>query len=72
MLIGAAAVMSAIAFAAFGSVDWAAAAPLSAGMFAGSTLGPPIIRKVPTAILRWLIALLGIALAIQLWLNHGS
>lgn len=72
MLIGAASVMSAVAFAVFGSVDWAAAAPLSAGMLAGSTLGPRITRRVPTAVLRWLIALFGIALAIQLWLHPGS
>jgi hypothetical protein len=72
MLIGAAALMSAIAFAAFGPVDWAAVAPLSVGMFVGSTLGPRVTRRVPTAVLRWLIALLGIALAIQLWLSPGS
>jgi uncharacterized membrane protein YfcA len=72
MILGAASVMSAIAFAAFGPVDWIAAAPLSVGMFAGSTLGPRVTRRVPTVILRWLIALLGVALAIELWLNPGS
>jgi uncharacterized membrane protein YfcA len=69
MLIGAASVMSAIAVAAFGPVDWAAVAPLSVGMFVGSMLGPRVTRHLPTVVLRWLIALLGIALAIQLWLN---
>jgi uncharacterized protein (TIGR03083 family) len=63
---------SAIAFAAFGSVDWAAVAPLSAGMFAGSMLGPRVTRWMPAAVLRWLIALLGLALAIQLWLHPGA
>ena len=72
MLIGAAAAISAIAFAAFGSVDWAAVAPLSMGMLAGSTLGPRVARRVPAAVLRWVIALLGIALAIQLWSGPGS
>ncbi len=71
MLVGAVVVMSAIAFAAFGFVDWAAVAPLSAGMFAGSMLGPRVARRMPAGILRWLIALLGIALAIQLWLHPG-
>ncbi len=71
MLVGAVVVMSAIAFAVFGFVDWAAVAPLSAGMFAGSMLGPRVARRMPAGILRWLIALLGIALAIQLWLNPG-
>jgi uncharacterized membrane protein YfcA len=72
MLIGAGAVVSAIAFAAFGPVDWAAAVPLSAGMFAGSTLGPRVTRWLPATVLRWLIALLGLALAIQLWASPGS
>jgi uncharacterized protein len=72
MLVGAAAVISAIAFAVFGPVDWSAVAPLGAGMFAGSTLGPRVTRRMPTAVLRWLIVLLGIALAIQLWLDPGS
>jgi uncharacterized membrane protein YfcA len=65
-------VTAAIACATFGSVDWAAAAPLSAGMFAGSTLGPQVTRRVPASVARWLAAIAGIALAIQLWLNPGS
>ena len=72
MLIGAAAVVSAAAFAVFGPVDWAAAAPLGAGMFIGSMLGPRVTRRLPAAVLRWLIALLGITLAIQLWVSSGS
>ncbi|HEY2549986.1 MAG TPA: sulfite exporter TauE/SafE family protein [Streptosporangiaceae bacterium] len=69
MLIGAATVVSAAAFVIFGSVDWSAAAPLAVGMFLGSTLGPRIARRLPEAVLRWLIAILGAALAIQLWLK---
>ncbi len=72
MLIGAGTIVPAIAFAAFGPVDWAAAAPLSAGMFAGSMLGPRVTRRLPTTVLHWLIALLGIALAIQLWVSASS
>jgi uncharacterized protein len=72
MLVGAGVVMSVITFAAFGSVDWTAVAPLSVGMFVGSMLGPRVIRRMPAAVMRWLIALLGISLAIQLWLNPGS
>jgi uncharacterized protein len=71
MLVGATVILAAAAFAAFGSVNWAAVAPLGAGMFAGSTLGPRVTRWMPAAVLRWLIALLGIALAIQLWLHPG-
>lgn len=72
MLIGAATLTSALAFAIFGSVDWAAVAPLAAGMFAGSTVGPRIARRVPANVLRPTVALIGIGLAIQLWLSHGS
>lgn len=72
MFIGAASVVSAIAFASFGPVDWLAVAPLGAGMFAGSILGPRVTRRLPAGLLRWLVALLGIALAIQLWLSPAS
>jgi uncharacterized protein len=72
MFIGAASVVSAIAFASFGPVDWLAVAPLGAGMFAGSTLGPRVTRRLATGLLRWLVALLGVALAIQLWLSLPS
>lgn len=71
MLVGATVILAAAAFAVAGSVNWAAVAPLGAGMFAGSTLGPRVTRWMPAAVLRWLIALLGIALAIQLWLHPG-
>jgi uncharacterized protein len=72
MVVGAATVASAVAFAVFGDVDWAAAAPLGAGMFIGSTLGPRVTRRLPAAVLRWLIAAAGLALAIQLWVSGGS
>jgi hypothetical protein len=72
MFIGAASVASAIAFASFGPVDWLAAAPLGAGMFAGSTLGPRVTRRLPAGLLRWLVALLEVALAIQLWLSPAT
>jgi uncharacterized membrane protein YfcA len=71
MLIGAAAVVSAAAFALLGPVNWAAVAPLAVGMLIGSTLGPRVARRLPTAVLRWSIALLGLALAVQLWVKPG-
>jgi uncharacterized protein len=69
MLIGAASVMSALAFIIFGSVDWRAVLPLSAGMLAGSMIGPRVARRLPAGILRWLVALLGLGLAVKLWLS---
>ncbi|GHF06646.1 UPF0721 transmembrane protein [Amycolatopsis deserti] len=72
MLIGAPALISAASFAAFGPVDWMAAAPLGLGMFVGSTLGPRIARRLPAASLRRMVAVIGIALAIHLWITaHG-
>jgi len=67
MLVGAATVVSAATFVVFGHVDWAAAAPLAAGLFIGSVLGPLVARRVPGNALRWLVALTGFGLAIRLW-----
>lgn len=69
MLLGAASVVSASIFALSGSVDWSAAAPLAVGMLGGSRVGPLVARRLPAGVLRWLIALLGIVLAIDLWLH---
>jgi len=69
MLVGAASVASAVLFITFGPVDWSAVAPLAVGMFAGSTVGPLVARRLPASVLRWLVALTGIGLAIQLWLS---
>jgi uncharacterized membrane protein YfcA len=72
MLIGAAAVASAMIFVLFGSVNWSAAAPLALGMLAGSRVGPLVARRLPANLLRHLIVLLGMALAIYLWLHPTS
>jgi uncharacterized protein len=68
MVVGAATITSAILFAVFARVDWAAVAPLAAGTFAGSLIGPRLARRLPPALLRWLVALTGLALAIRLWI----
>jgi hypothetical protein len=72
MLIGAAAVVSAVIFVLFGSVNWSAAAPLALGMLAGSRVGPLVARRLPANLLRRLIVLLGMVLAVYLWLHPGS
>ena len=72
MLIGGAALISAAAFAAFGPVDWTAVAPLGLGMFVGSTLGPRIARRLPANLLRWLVVLIGLGLALQLWIKPSG
>jgi uncharacterized membrane protein YfcA len=72
MLIGAGTAASAVLLALFGSVDWSAAVPLAVGMLAGSRVGPPVTRRIPAGLLRWLISLLGMGLAIYLWLHERS
>ncbi|MHB1594113.1 MAG: sulfite exporter TauE/SafE family protein [Streptosporangiaceae bacterium] len=68
MLIGGTAVTSALVFAAFAPVDWAVVVPLGLGMFAGSVIGPRAARRIPAAALRWMVAFLGIGLAVKLWI----
>jgi uncharacterized protein len=69
MLVGVATLASAAAFVLFAHIDWSAAAPLAAGMFAGSTLGPGLARRLPENVLRRLVVLVGIALAVVLWFD---
>ena len=67
MLLGPASVVAAITFILLGPVDWAAVAPLAAGMLAGSVAGPQVTRRMPPALLRWLVALTGLGVAVRLW-----
>jgi uncharacterized protein len=71
MLLGPASVVSAVIFALFAHVDWTAVIPLATGMLAGSTIGPWIARRMPGNLLRWLVALIGLGLAVRLWLAPG-
>ncbi|MEV5706320.1 sulfite exporter TauE/SafE family protein [Actinoallomurus sp. NPDC052274] len=72
MLIGAGALTSAAIFATAGTVDWPAVVPIGAGMFVGSVIGPRITRRLPAGVLRWLVALIGIVLAVQLWIDPNG
>lgn len=69
MLIGAASVMSALAFVILSPVDWRAVVPLSVGMLAGAMIGPRLARRLPAGLLRWLAVLLGLGLAVRLWMT---
>ena len=72
MVVGAATITSAVIFAVLTRVDWAAVAPLAIGLFVGSLAGPWVARRMPPAILRWLVALTGLALAVHLWLTPAG
>jgi uncharacterized protein len=69
MLIGASCVMSALVYIIISPVDWRAVVPLGIGMLAGSMIGPLLARRIPARVLRWLAALLGVALAVRLWIE---
>ena len=69
MVVGAATITSAVLFAALTRVDWAAVAPLALGLFAGSLVGPWVARRLPPGVLRWLVAVCGLALAVRLWFS---
>jgi uncharacterized membrane protein YfcA len=68
-LVGAATVASAAIFVVFADVEWASVVPLAAGMLLGSTLGPRLARRVPARILRSVVALIGLGLAVSLWVQ---
>jgi uncharacterized protein len=72
MLLGGATVTSAAIFALSGSVDWAAAGCLALGLLIGSNLGPRVVRRLPANVLRIAVAMLGLALALQLAVHAGA
>lgn len=72
MLIGAGVMASAAILVLDGSVDWRAVLPLSLGMLGGSRVGPLVARRLPANLMRWLIALFGMALAVYLWLHPSA
>jgi hypothetical protein len=72
MLVGASAVPAAILIAIFAPVHWPDAGALAAGILVGSRLGPVVARTVPSDVLRWMVALLGVGLAVWLWVEPGG
>lgn len=71
MLVGAAGIASAAVLAVAGPVQWGAVVPLGAGIFVGGTIGPHVARRLPGGLLRWLVALVGVGLAVKLWVSPG-
>jgi hypothetical protein len=72
MLVGAATVPAGILIAIFAPVHWPAAAALAAGVLVGSRLGPGVARRIPGELLRWSVAILGLGLAVWLWVRPGA
>ncbi|WP_375480225.1 sulfite exporter TauE/SafE family protein [uncultured Jatrophihabitans sp.] len=71
MLVGAGALASAVLFVFARPVVWSAVGPLAAGLFLGSLVGPLAARQLPAAAVRWTAAILGVALAVDLWVHPG-
>lgn len=63
-------ILPAVLFAVVGTVVWSAAIPLGSGAVIGGLIGPSIARRVRHDIMRWLIALCGVALAIWLYATN--
>ena len=66
LLLGAANAVAALAYAAFGPVDWLAVVPLGVGCFIGGRIGPAIVRRAPQKVVRVIVALMGLGLAANL------
>jgi uncharacterized membrane protein YfcA len=60
---GTANLVAATGFALFGPVRWDAGLPLAAGFLVGGWLGPAIVRRIPAARFRVLVAGCGLAVA---------
>jgi uncharacterized protein len=69
LLLGVANATAAVVFAVHAPVDWPAVPPLLAGCVVGGWLGPAVVRRVPPAVLRWVIGVAGLALAVRLALG---
>jgi uncharacterized membrane protein YfcA len=69
MLVGAATIPAGILLAIFAPVHWPQAAALAVGVLIGSRIGPSLARRLPSDALRWVVALLGLGLAVWLWVN---
>ena len=68
-ILGLANGIAALGFAVFGPVQWVAVVPLSLGFLVGGRLGPAVVRRSPSGLLRGVIAVAGIALAFRLGLD---
>ena len=69
ILLGLANLIGVIIFVVFAPVQWVAVPPLLIGCLIGGAFGPLLVRKIPAAVLRPIIAAGGLALAIRLWLG---
>ena len=72
MINGSVTLPAGVLIACFGPVHWVAAAALGAGALAGSVIGPALTRALPRVITRWAVALLGLGLAVWLFVKPSA
>jgi uncharacterized membrane protein YfcA len=72
VVLGLANAVAAIAFIVLAPIAWWAALPLAIGLFTGSRCGPWVVRRVPQAALRRVIAVAGLALAVHLGIEEDE
>jgi uncharacterized membrane protein YfcA len=66
MLVGVGELACSIGFVLFGPVDWTAVVPMACGLFVGGVMGPALTRRVPSNVLRVVVALAGLGFAAHL------
>lgn len=69
VLLGASNLAATVGFALFSDIHWGAAACIAAGGVVGSYVGPKILRRLPERPMRLVIGLLGLGLAVKLFLD---
>jgi uncharacterized membrane protein YfcA len=69
VVAGAANLVAAVIFACYAPVDWAFVPPLAAGFLIGGYAGQHLVRRVPAAALRLVVAAAGLALAVRLGIS---
>ncbi len=69
VVLGSANVSASLIFLFFAEIDWGAVLPLAIGCLIGSSISPPIVRRLPETPLRIAVGIAGLALAVDLYLR---
>jgi uncharacterized membrane protein YfcA len=69
VVLGSANVSASLVFLFFAEIEWSAVLPLAIGCLIGSSISPPIVRRLPETPLRVVVGVAGLALAVDLYLR---
>ena len=67
VVLGSANIAASVVFLFFADVRWSAALPLAVGCLIGSSVSPPIVRRIPETPMRVVVGLAGVVLAADLY-----